>query len=487
VRFISLFSGFGGAELAWAPVGWECVAVAEVDAAACAVLAHNWPEVPNLGNVQKITEAQIQGLGQIDAVVFGFPCQDLSVAGKRKGLKGERSGLFFDAMRIVRWSGARFAVAENVPGLFSSHSGRDFAAVVGEMAGVQPDVPDGGWSNSGFLLGSDGLVEWAVLDAQFFGVPQRRRRVFIVRDIGDWQSRPPILLERESLCGHTAPSRKAGQVAPTIPARSLGGGGLGTDFDRDGGAIASTGDTSHCLNAGGQGRIDYETETFITHSLSADGFDASEDGTGRGTPLVPVAFSAKDYGADAGEIAPTLRAGGFDKSHANSGNWAAVAFAENQRGEVRTSPISTQLSCSGGKPGSGYPAVAINLRGREGGSQPELSDVASVRAASGGSSRSYVGAIGLDSELNAGEDVSGPLKALSRSGGGVKAAMSQGMQVRRLTPKETARLQGVPDDHCRIPYKGRMMADGPIYKMHGNGFAVPVVQWIGKRLAEVLA
>ena len=191
MRYLSLFSGLGGAELAFAPLGWECVAVSEIDPAACRVLSYRYPSIPNLGDITAVTEEQITALGKIDLVIFGFPCQDLSVAGKRAGLKdkdGEntRSGLFFDAMRIVRWSGARWAVAENVPGLFSSEEGRDFATVVGEMAGVRVDVPDGGWENSGFLTSATGIVEWAVLDAQFFGIPQRRRRVFLVRDIGDW-------------------------------------------------------------------------------------------------------------------------------------------------------------------------------------------------------------------------------------------------------------------------------------------------------------
>jgi DNA (cytosine-5)-methyltransferase 1 len=226
MRYLSLFSGLEGAALAWEPLGWECAAVS--DPAACSVLACRYPHVPNLGDVTKITEQCIRDLGHIDMVIFGSPCQDVSVAGKRAGMKGKRSGLFFTAMRIIRWSRARFALWENVPGVFSDNGGRGFAAVVGEMAGVDIDVPDGGWRNAGFVLGPDALVEFAVLDAQWFGVPQRRRRVFALRDTGDWQSRPPILLERESLCGNPPPCREAREVAPTLPARSLGGGGLGT-------------------------------------------------------------------------------------------------------------------------------------------------------------------------------------------------------------------------------------------------------------------
>lgn len=163
------------------------------------------------------------------------------------------------------------------------------------------------------------------------------------------------------------------------------------------------------------GRQEYETETLVTHALRADGFDASEDGTGRGTPLVPIGFYGNNDGGDAIENGtPPLRARGTE--------------------------------------GSYRPAVALNLRGLDGGSQLEACDVASLRAADGGSSRSY---------------------------------MQTGMAVRRLTPMECERLQGFPDGYTNVPYRGKPAADGPRYKALGNSKAVPVVRWIGKRIAEV--
>ena len=172
------------------------------------------------------------------------------------------------------------------------------------------------------------------------------------------------------------------------------------------------------------GRIDYETETMVAHALRGEGFDASEDGTGRGTPPVPIAFSAKDYGGDAMEgVSPTLRAGGHAGSHANAGV---------------------------------MPAVAFDLRGREGGAMPEgPHDTANLRAASGGSSRSYV---------------------------------AQPWAVRRLTPTECERLQGFPDGFTRIPYRGKpadKCPDGPRYKALGNSMAVNCMEWIGQRIAMV--
>lgn len=269
MRYVSFFSGIEMASLAWQPLGWELVAVAEIDPFACAVLAHHHPDVPNLGNVAEITDKQIEALGPFDALIMGFPCQDVSNAGKRKGLRNDdgtatRSGLFFDAMRLVRTAhsrcGLRWLVGENVPGLYSNNGGRDFAEVVGHIVGSTFDVPREGWQDTGVASGPRGMVEWCCLDAQWRSLAQRRERVFFVADFGAWTDRPPVLLERESLQGNPPACVEARQrpasgtpgrsrrksiweqiadafrqganvgptrVAPTIPARKLGGGGYG--------------------------------------------------------------------------------------------------------------------------------------------------------------------------------------------------------------------------------------------------------------------
>lgn len=392
IRYLSLFSGMEAAHLAWTPLGWECVGVAEIDPAPCALLSNRLPHVPNLGSVTDITDEQIAALGRIDVVIGGSPCQDLSVAGNRAGLAGARSGLFHEQLRIFNaartFCGARWLVWENVPGAFSSNRGRDFAVVAGALAGCELDVPRDGWGNEGVALGPNGLVEWSVLDAQWFGVAQRRRRVFAVLDTGDWAGRPPVLLEPDSLRGDSAPRREAGEsVTGTLSARTEGGGGLGTDFDCAGGLVP---EVARCVTTGEAKRQDWETCTIIpevAHTLRADGFDASEDGTGRGTPLVPVAFDCKSSGQAGfgiGEIASTMRSMGHADSHQNGGGHLAV---------------------------------------------------------------------------------------------------QQGMQVRRLTPRECERLQGASDDWTLVPNaKGKPMADGPRYKMLGNSFAVPVITWIGERI-----
>ncbi|MQR02346.1 DNA cytosine methyltransferase [Glaciimonas soli] len=230
MRYLSLFSGIEAASVAWQPLGWECVAVAEIELFPCSVLAHHYPTIPNLGDVTKITELDIALLGNIDLIVFGSPCQDLSVAGKRQGFthadgSSTRSGLFYTAINIIQWArkhcNLRYALWENVPGAFSSNAGADFAAVVAQLAGMreQPSAPPKGWGSEGCAIGEEAMVEWSTLDAQYFGVAQRRRRVFVVADFGAWQGRPPILLERDSLRGDHAPRRSTGQeIASTVTA-----------------------------------------------------------------------------------------------------------------------------------------------------------------------------------------------------------------------------------------------------------------------------
>lgn len=216
MKYLSLFSGIEAASVAWKPLGWECVGFSEIEPFPCAVLSHHYPDVPNLGDITQISEQDIKDLGKIDLIVFGFPCQNLSVAGNRKGLKGKSSGLFYEAIRLIEYArkhcGTRFALLENVTGSFSSNKGDDFREVVRELSANRDiNTPANGWGNTGVALGENGLVEWRVLDAQYFGLAQRRKRVFAIVDFGNWMDRPPILLEPKSLCGDTPPSRETGE------------------------------------------------------------------------------------------------------------------------------------------------------------------------------------------------------------------------------------------------------------------------------------
>ena len=445
MKYLSLFSGIEAATVAWHPIGWECVGVSEIEPFPCAVLAHHYPEVPNLGDVTKITEDDIKDLGHIDIVVFGSPCQDLSVAGLRKGFTCEstdaltRSGLFFIAMRIVEWAkkhcGCRFALWENVPGAFSSSGGRDFATVVEHMAGLENvSVPPKGWGNEGVAAGAEGLVEWATLDAQWFGVSQRRRRVFALADFGNWPNRQPILLEPESLRGDSAPSRETWEDASTKASSSIdvsctrtltaGFGKVGAPEIDAYTAIPWPANVAATLNSyfgEKQGLEDQHINQGapwfvpITHSLRGEGFDASEDGTGRGTPLVPV-------------LGQTLQAGtavayGIRTANTSSNGWGiqeetthtldqamgiAVAFAQNSRDEVRLmggdGSIVGALAAEPGMKQTCYVAQSVALRGREGGATAELGDEVSncLRASGGGGDKAHVLAPVADTLYNKG-------------------------------------------------------------------------------------
>jgi len=316
----SVCSGIESATVAWEPLGWRPAFFAEIEHFPSAVLAHRHPHVPNLGDMTAIDGRVWRS--KIDVLVGGTPCQAFSVAGLRRSLDDERGNL---ALRFVELADAcqpRWIVWENVPGVLSTRDNA-FGCLLGGLAGEDgPLEPPGGkWADAGVVLGPARAVAWRVLDAQYFGLAQRRRRVFVVAGAGDRADLAQVLFERQGLRRDSPPGREAGQgVAPTISARTRGGGGLGTDSDIDGGLIAeafggnnTSGpiDVATALNActSASGRMDFETETFVTHSLRGEGFDASEDGTGRGTPLVPVAFDCKTSGdIAAGVVAPTLRA-----------------------------------------------------------------------------------------------------------------------------------------------------------------------------------
>jgi len=406
----TLFSGLGAPECAAPFIDWRWCA--EIEPFPAAVHRARFPACVNLGDVTAHDfPDRAAALARPDVLVFGSPCQSFSIAGKRLGLDDPRGNLALHALRLARELRPRWLVFENVPGLLSSGGGRDFGAFLG-------------------LMGQCGFG-WAyrILDAQFAGVPQRRRRVFVVGYFGDWRPPAAVLFERESLRGDSPPRREA---------REAIAGALGARTGRS------------------RGAQDASRGPMIAHALRGDGFDASEDGTGRGTPL--IAFSAKDRGADAlADLAPTLRAGGHAKSHANAGVMPAVAFAI-QAAAARESPASGPDGIGVRDDGCAYTlearaevqAVAVNLRGRDGGAMPETSDVASLRAASGGSSRSFV----------------------------------QTGFVRRLTPRECERLQGFPDDWTAITYRGKPAADGPRYKAIGNAMAVPVIGWILRRIVD---
>ena len=309
----TLFSGIGAPECAAPGIDWR--RAAEIYTFAAAVYRTHFPGIPKIGDV---TTVDWRGVEDVDFIAFGSPCQSFSVAGRRGGLDDPRGNLALVALDVVDQLRPRWSVFENVPGLLSSGRGWDFAAFLGKMADI-------GYSAC-----------WRVLDAQYFGVPQRRRRLFLVGYLGDWRPAAAVLFEPESLRGRPAPSRK---TKKDLAGTAAGGAGSRSD---DGELIAYGGNNTSgpiqiatAVNAHGgpHGRLDFESETFIVHALRGEGFEGSEDGTGRGTPLVPVmAFSGKNDGADARiDLAPTLRAMPHAGSHANAGGQVAVTVGTGVR------------------------------------------------------------------------------------------------------------------------------------------------------------
>jgi DNA (cytosine-5)-methyltransferase 1 len=407
MKYLSVCSGIEAASAAWHSLGWRPVGFSEIEPFPCSVLEHRFPDVKNFGDMTKFKEWDIEP-GSVDVLVGGTPCQSFSIAGLRGGLTDGRGNLALTYCQILQKFRPRWFIWENVPGVLSSNGGRDFGSILGAMVEL-------GYG-----------IAYRILDAQYFGVPQRRRRVFVVGCAGDWRRAAAVLFESGCVSGDTAKSRKAKQNVAALTATGVGTCGADDNQGQAGhlipttqfGPIAgtltqrhdsspcadrgqnvvlaqafrtagdgavyhqgdktaalttatdpctniittSTGETAHCLNAGGMGRQDYETETMV------------------------VAFSSKDYAADVGETSPTLRAMGHSGSHANAGGQVAI-----------------------------------------------------------------LGQMG----------------------------------VRRLTPRECERLQGFPDDWTLVTHRGKPAADGPRYKAIGNSMAVPVMRWIGKRIELV--
>lgn len=365
----TMCSGIGAPEVAAPWVDWRLAS--EIENFPRAVLQerhgyklpddHNQGDPLLWGDMTEVTPdlARAHGVPLPDVLVAGTPCQAFSVAGLRKGTDDARGNLtlkFVETCHAIvdaRPDGRLAVLWENVPGVLSD-KGNAFGCFLGGLVGADDALPspDGGsWPGVGMVSGPRARCAWRIFDAQYFKLAQRRRRVFVVVDFGGAVDPAAVLFERQGLRGNTAPSRQARQgVAGTVTARTCRS--VGAQDADNGHLIPSTGDLAHCLNAGGMGRCDYETETMITHSLRGEGFDASEDGTGRGTPLVPIAFQSVDHGADAtANLSPTLR------RH----DPMAIAFQERGRTGGRSVEWQDDLAYSLNNPGAGGRSQERNI------------------------------------------------------------------------------------------------------------------------------
>jgi len=390
IRYLSLCSGIEAATTAWHPLGWKAVAYSEIDPFASAVLAHHYPNVPNWGDMTRWKEWPDAA---IDVLVGGTPCQSFSVAGLRKGLADPRGNLALTYLAIADRYRPRWIVWENVPGVLSSGRGRDFGAFLGALGELGY-----GWS-------------YRVLDAQYHGVAQRRRRVFVVGHAGGLTQRAAaVLLERASLRGDPAPRRKAREeTAATLAGGARGRGGYSED---DIPKVANC--LTRRMHKGINSTLDEGQTPVVVHTLRGEGFDAGEDGTGRGTPLVPIGFNARQD-PDAWQD----RTGPLDCD----GGTQAIAFDTTQV----TSPANRS------NPKEGDPCHPLTA----GAHPPAVAFTASEQANSYAWERDYAPTISAQRP----SDTSN-----------IQTGVRIGMQVRRLTTAECARLQGFPDDYLVLKY-----------------------------------
>lgn len=507
-RYVSIFSGVEAASLAWEPLGWEPVAFSEIEPFPCAVLAERWPDVPNLGDITKIDwKEEIDGA--IDLVVGGSPCQSFSVAGKREGLKGA-SGLMFEYIRCVQELRPRWFLWENVPGALTSEDGGAFGQLLSEM------------DELGYCLA------WRVLDAQFFGVAQRRRRLFLVGHLGA-ESPAEVLFEPDCLSGNPQSSREKRKELTSRAGRSAACAGfkysaaprantLGyaeeqantLTADRGQNIVCMTGTQAHC-------HISDEITGCLTAHMGKDDAPVVVGGSNLQTYVCETAHSGSNgLGVGEADIFPTL------DTSSGPAVWARknaarppFGFAQNTRNEVRIVGDGTLSGALTARPGikqttfvctgSTYPineqiatrdkklrrGTALGI-GADG--DPAFALLANHPHMVASGSRSNPIAMG---DLNAHTAICRNVcLSLKRGGDGAMVASEIGdkptgvnpMLVRRLTPLECERLQGFPDGHTLIAWKGKPAdecPDGPRYKAIGNSMAVPVMRWIGRRIAAV--
>ena len=496
MRYISTFSGVEAASVAWGPLGWEPAAFAEIDPFPGAVLAERYPGVPNLGDITKVDWKRWRG--KCDLVVGGSPCQSFSVAGKREGLKGE-SGLMWEYVRCVREVRPRWLLWENVPGALTSERGEAFRCLLSSL------------DDLGYGLA------WRILDAQFFGVAQRRRRVFLVGRLGE---RPPacVLFEPDCLRGDTPSSKQKRQELAARAGRGPACAGFKAGAGAAAGGIGFGEETSPTVTAGESGTN--RAPAVLCDSGCLNGWDVQskrvfpEDGTApalpSGTnegmniqPSVPAfAQNSRDEvriqgdGTLSGALSasPGMKQTTYVCETARTGSNGLGAGESDVAGTLDTA-MSLAVAIDGGPSTKVSEGVCHTLRrGGEGGTHDaaavtqygeELAGTLSARFDSSpcADRGQNVVCLGDDNaKASCDVDMAGSLKC----GGSAPIAGSPAMVVRRLTPRECERLQGFPDDWTRIPWRGRPAEecpDGPRYKAIGNSMAVPVMRGVGERIA----
>ena len=535
IEYGSVCSGIEAASAAWHPLGMSPVWFAEIEPFPSAVLAHHYPKVPNHGDMTKLAALVLTGKIKAPAVlVGGTPCQAFSVAGMRQGMLDPRGALTIkyveladavDHVRTARGDDECVVVWENVPGVLSDKQNA-FGCFLGALAGEDCELQPSGkrWTDAGCVYGPKRTVAWRILDAQYFGLAQRRRRVFVVASARRGFDPVEVLFEREGVRRDTAPRRGEGQdvtgTAPFGPALQCGCGHVFPEELGHYGCMNCEGDEGPAVTMfggipafGGHSlgssiklsatltakdtRMDIESETFFlspalraqaqcSHRADSESFVVSGTLQASGK----AAGSATQQDAESGLLVVhgTQDPCTSDKAFAlgrNQGQENAVlAFSCKDHGADTgaLSPTLRAMNHSGSHANAGG-QVAVCITGN-------ITHTLKAEGFDGsedgtGRGQPIVNCREVAQTLtsNYGKQVDNTDSAM---GPNVVAAASA---VRRLTPVECERLQGFPDDYTRIPWRGRVLGlcpDGPRYKAIGNSKAVPVVRWIGRRLMKEL-
>ena len=459
LTFGSLFAGIGGFDLGFEQAGMTCLWQVEIDNQCNEVLVHHWSNVERLEDIQNVGR---HNLRSVDLICGGFPCQDLSVAGKREGLSGERSGLWFEFHRVLEELRPRWAIIENVPGLLSSNGGRDFAVVLRGLAELRYGIT------------------WRVLDAQYFGVAQRRRRAFLVGSLGDGRS-AEVLFESEGSAWDSPPSRETGQgIADNSISRALTG----------------------CKTA--TGRLDPNGQTFIASTLDSGEWRGPNRNQIGNMVIDNDCFTPWDHESkrihNPNGPAPTIA--GSDGRGGQRMPYVAYGFSQESDGNTVRNAEDVARSITGrhgdpgvvayGESGQGFWQEGIRPLRAEGENRPSRpSNIIAFRTNQTGA-QGPIYSNGLTDTLAQNHPpsiVSPTIGAdIARQAGGhpgieeyTNAVMQCGFGVRRLTPTECERLQGFPDGWTLV----NGMSDSARYRMLGNAVAVPCARWIGQRIMEI--
>jgi len=518
MRYGSVCSGIEAATSAWHHMGWEPAFFSEIEKFPCAVLQHHYPDVPLHGDFTTIEKNQY---GNIDLLVGGTPCQSFSVAGLRGGLDDDRGNLALEFCRLAQREQPRWIVWENVPGVLSSNGGRDFGSILGALEDL------------GYGLA------YRVLDAQYFGVAQRRRRVFVVGYLGDWRPAAAVLFERHSMSGRPAPSRPTRQevarAAATGAEGSGGNGGARPDLD-----------TFECGGIGSYSASDNSSPLLRTGADLGPGCEALIASTASDEPDVVGTLRTRRPGeggvqGDFDHIVPVISPALNTQSgshHAPDTKAYVATYPINSMNAFRSPDAAASTGLGLGHDGE---AMYTLTKGDHHAVAIDAAHAFKVRGGCEGGGKGYLGsdevaftlstnqdqhifsepAIAWSEELTSSVDLAGTIQRGgsggrhdgvmvpaftdtyngtvtgevaatlgAKSGDGLSSGPSllQNSTVRRLTPVECERLQGFPDNFTAIPWGKKQAADcpdGPRYKALGNSMAVPVMRWIGERINAV--